>query len=504
MLERGQYPILTAEEAAACVIDGATVGFSGFAGAGPPKAIPRAIAQRAVEMHEAGNAFKIRVLTGASSGVNIDAPLAGAQAISWRAPYQSGSVLRKQINRQEVEYVDMHLSQLPQTMTAGFYGKMDLAVVEATEVTPDGRVYLTTSVGASPSYLQSASHVLIEINRFHSMRLREMADIFVFPRPPHRTPIPILDPLSKIGFPYAQVDPKKIVGIVENNEAENNRAFSVPDERSRKIAEHVVRFLVNEMRAMRIPGMFPPLQAGAGNVANSVMAALGEDPDIPPFQMYTEVFQDSLVALMEKGKLTAASTTSLALSPPVLATVYSNMDFFVPRIVLRPQELSNHPGVVFRLGVIAMNTALEVDIYGNVNSSHILGTDIMNGVGGSGEFTRNASLSIYMCPSIAKGGRISSIVPLVPHVDSNEHSVKVIATEQGLADLRGIGPMQRAKAIIEQCAHPAYRDYLYKYIEKSRRGHIRHHLEDCFELHRNLMESGSMIPEMDFSQFSDT
>ena len=157
-----------------------------------------------------------------------------------------------------------------------------------------------------------------------------------------------------------------------------------------------------------------------------------------------------------KGRLTAASTTSLTLSSEVLQTVYDNMDFFAPRIVLRPQELSNHPGVVLRLGVIAMNTALEIDIYGNVNSSHVFGTDIMNGVGGSGEFTRNAYLSIYMCPSIAKGGKISSIVPMVPHVDNNEHSVQVVVTEQGLADLRGLGPMQRAKAIIEKCAHPAY------------------------------------------------
>jgi len=494
MTRRGSFPLLSAEEAATMVFNGATVGFSGFTNAGPPKAIPRAIADRARALHEAGELFRIRVLTGASSGANIDEPLAQAEAISWRAPYQSGATLRGQINRQEVEYVDMHLSQLPQTMQAGFYGKLDLAIVEATEISPDGRVYLTTSIGASPSYLTQASHVLIEINHFHSMRLREMADILILPPPPHRGPVPLYDPLTRVGLPYAQVDPKKVIGIVENDEADHIGAFSTPDARSKQIAAHVVRFLADEIRAGRLPREFLPLQAGVGNVANSVMAALGEDPDIPPFQMYTEVFQDSLVALMEKERLTAASTTSLTLSPPVLRSVYDNMDFFAPRIVLRPQELSNHPGVVFRLGVISMNTALEVDIYGNVNSSHVFGTDIMNGVGGSGEFTRNGYLSIYMCPSIAKGGRISSIVPMVPHVDNNEHSVQVIVTEQGLADLRGLGPMQRAKAIIEKCAHPAYRDYLNRYIEKARSGHIRHHLEDCFELHLNLMEKGAMLP----------
>ena len=176
------------------------------------------------------------------------------------------------------------------------------------------------------------------------------------------------------------------------------------------------------------------------------------------------------------------------------------MDFFAPRIVLRPQELSNHPGVIRRLGVISMNTALEVDIYGNVNASHVYGTHIMNGIGGSGEFTRNAYISIYMCPSIAKGGKISSIVPMCPHIDNNEHSVQIVVTEQGLADLRGLGPMQRAEKIIEHCAHPAYREYLWKYVENSRVGHIRHNLEKAFELHLNLMETGSMLPDLDLSQ----
>lgn len=50
------------------------------------------------------------------------------------------------------------------------------------------------------------------------------------------------------------------------------------------------------------------------------------------------------------------------------------MDFFESRIVLRPQEISNHPGIIRRLGVISMDTALEIDIYGSVNSSHVCGT----------------------------------------------------------------------------------------------------------------------------------
>jgi len=491
-----RIPKLDPEEAAELIPDGATVAFSGFTNAGAVKLVPRRLAARAHGLHERGQPFTIRMLTGASSGSSIDEPLAEADAITWRAPYQSGPSLRNRINRQQVEYVDMHLSHLPQAVMFGFFGKIDLAVVEATEITPDGRVYLTASIGATPTFLKQADRVVIEINHRHSMRLREMSDIVVMPPPPHRSPIPIHDPLTKIGWPYAVVDPRKVAGFVENDETDHVPGFAAADATSERIAEHVVRFLVREMRSGRIPKDFLPLQAGVGNIANGVMAALGRNPDIPTFMMYSEVFQDSLVDLMEQEKLLGVSATSLTVTTPVLDRIYDNMDFFAPRIVLRPQEISNHPGVVRRLGVISINTALEVDIYGNVNSSHVYGMDIMNGVGGSGEFTRNSYLSIFMCPSIAKGGKISTIVPMCPHIDNNEHSVQIVVTEQGLADLRGLGPMQRASTIIENCAHPLYRDYLHHYIERSRMGHIRHDLSTCFELHRNLLEHGAMLPDI--------
>ncbi len=493
------YPKLTADEAAAGISDGLTVAFSGFSPAGAAKAVPMALAKRARGLHDEGKPFQIRVLTGASTGATIDDALAGAGAVAWRAPYQGSPLLRRQINEERVEYVDMHLSHVPQTVLFGFFGKIDCAVVEATEITSDGRVYLTTSVGASPTFLRCAEKVVIEINRHHSVRLREMADIVMLPPPPHRTPIPIHEPTTKIGWPYALVDPQKVIGIVETDEPDQMDPFVPPDGTSQRIAKHVVRFLLDEMQAGRIPAEFLPLQSGVGNVANAVMAALGEDPDIPPFSMYTEVFQNALVDLMWQGKLLAASATSLTVTPDQMERLTEEMDFFASRIVLRPQELSNHPGIIRRLGVIAMNTAIEADIYGNVNSSHVCGRKIVNGVGGSGEFTRNSYLSIFTFPSIAKQGKISTIVPMCTHVDSNEHSVQVLVTEQGLADLRGLGPVQRARTVIDQCAHPAYRRYLHHYLEAGKPAHYRHDLDRCFEWHRNLIEHGAMIPDLDVS-----
>jgi acetyl-CoA hydrolase len=217
--------------------------------------------------------------------------------------------------------------------------------------------------------------------------------------------------------------------------------------------------------------------------------------------MYTEVFQDACVELMEQGRLVGASSTALTITPDKLQRIYDDMDFFIPRIVLRPQEITNHPGIIRRLGLITMNTAIEVDVYGHANSTHVLGTQMMNGIGGSGDFTRNAYLSIYMTPSVQKGGRISSIVPMVTHVDHNEHSVQIVVTEQGLADLRGLGAMERARTIIENCAHPAYRGYLRGYIENAPLGHERHDLLRCFEMHRNLIDTGAMLPDLDLKPF---
>ncbi|WP_428262816.1 succinate CoA transferase [Haliangium sp.] len=490
-----RFPRMTAEEVAALVPNGAMVGFSGFTPAGAAKAVPQALAARARALRAEGPPYSLRVLTGASTGPDLDDVLAEADAISWRAPYQASRPLRKRINEQQCEFLDMHLSHLPQMLEFGFLGELDLAVVEAVDVTADGRVYLSTSLGLSPSMLRHAKRVVVELNAHHSHRLWEMHDIKILPRPPHRDPIPVSHALSRIGTPFASVDPERIIGVVETDAPDGCHAFDAPDAVSARIAEHVVAFLHDEMKVGRIPPDFLPLQAGVGNVANAVMAGLGAHPDVPPFVMYSEVFQDALVDLLYENKLLGASATSLTLSEPALQRVYADMDFFGQRLVLRPQELSNNPGIIRRLGVIAINTVLEADVYGLANSTHVCGTQLMNGIGGSGDFVRNAYLSILVAPSTAKEGRVSTIVPMVSHVDHTEHSVQVIVTEQGLADLRGLGPVERARTIIDHCAHPSYRDYLHRYVREAPMGHFRHDLRRCFELHRNLVETGRMLPE---------
>lgn len=497
------FPRMTAEEAAELIPHGGLVAVGGFTPAGAPKAVPRALAQRARAIHASGSPFQIRLISGASTGEACDDELGLAEAVSWRAPYLTSAPLRKQANTGKLEFIDMHLSHVSQVVLSGFLGKVDTAIIEATEITPDGKVYLTTGIGNAPTFLQCAEKVIIEINRHHSPRLREMADIFILPSPPYRRPIPIHDVLDKIGKPYAQVDPSRVVAIVEHDESDGGRALDPPNQVSQRIAEHVARFLLDEITAGRIPRGFLPLQSGVGNVCNAVLNGLAANPDFPRFKVYTEVLQDAMFDLITSGAITAASTCSLTLSDAKLLELYGNFDAYKDRIVLRPQEISNNPGIARRLGVIATNTAIEVDIYGHANSTHFFGTQVMNGLGGSGDFERNAYLSVFMCPSVAKGGKISTVVPMCSHVDHSEHSVQVIVTEQGLADLRGLAPEARARRMIDCCAHPAYRPYLHRYIESAPPGHIRHDLRRCFELHSNFLEQGAMLPELDFSQFQN-
>ena len=181
-----------------------------------------------------------------------------------------------------------------------------------------------------------------------------------------------------------------------------------------------------------IPSTFLPLQSGVGNIANAVLGALGRDKTIPAFEMYTEVIQNSVIGLIREGRVKFGSACSLTVTNDCLNGIYEDMDFFRDKLVLRPSEISNSPEVVRRLGIISINTAIEADLYGNVNSTHIGGTKMMNGIGGSGDFTRNAYISIFTCPSVAKEGKISAIVPMVSHVDHSEHDVNIIVTEQGV------------------------------------------------------------------------
>lgn len=489
---KNAYPTLTPDEAASLVQHDQVIGFSGFTPAGAAKVIPTAIAQKARVEHEANRDFKIGVITGASTGPSLDGELARADAIKFRTPYQSDSDLRSSINAGKTHFFDMHLSLLPQYVRYGFLGELDWAVVEAADVSEDGKILLTTSVGASPTFLTQAKRILIEVNRRHPRELLGFHDIYEPESPPHRRPIPICNAEDRIGTQRVWVDPRKIVGIVESNRPDEVKDFTPVTDVTTRIGQNVAEFLAAEIRSGHIPKSFLPIQSGVGNIANAVLGAIGEHPEIPRFQMYTEVIQDSVISLINEDRCSFVSGVSLTLTDPVLQGIYDSLENYRGRLLLRPQEIANNPEIVRRIGIISINTALEADIFGNINSTHVLGQKMMNGIGGSGDFTRNAYISIFTCPSTAKDGKISAIVPMCSHMDHSEHSVQVLVTEHGVADLRAKDPRERAFAIINNCVDPSYRDLLWAYFKLTENGHTPQSFRSAFAFHETFLETGDM------------
>lgn len=481
--------VMAAADAAALIQDGMTVGMSGFTRAGEAKAVPHALALRA-KVHP----LKISLMTGASLGNDLDKELTEAGVLARRMPFQVDSTLRKAINDGKVMFIDQHLSETVEQLRNQQIKPVDIAIIEAVAITEQGHIVPTTSVGNSASFAILAKHVIIELNLSQPPVLEGLHDIYIPTYRPTRQPIPIVRADSRIGGTSIPIDPAKIVGIVISNQTDSPSTVSPPDEDTQAIAQHLVAFFNDEVAQGRLTRQLMPLQAGIGNIANAVMHGLLESP-FENLTMYSEVLQDSTFDLFDAGKLAFASGSSITLSAHKHEAVFADFNRYRSRLVLRPQEISNHPEVIRRLGIIGINTALEFDLYGNVNSTHVGGTHMMNGIGGSGDFARNAHLSIFVTKLMAKGGALSSVVPMVSHVDHTEHDVDILVTEQGLADLRGLAPRERARQVIDHCVHPSYRPALNDYFERAcqRGGHTPHILREALAWHINAEETGRMI-----------
>ncbi len=490
--------IMSADEAAGLIRSGDQVGMSGFTGSGYPKAVPIELARRITDANFRGEKFQVSVFTGASTGPELDGALAMAGGIHLRLPYQSDPETRKRINAGEMEYMDIHLSHVAQFVEYGFLGKMDVALIEVAAVLEDGRLIPSSSLGNNKTWIDRAERVILEVNSWQPAELEGMHDIYYgLQAPPNRGPIPLTHTGERIGSPYLEVPPEKVAAIVLTDSPDRNSAFKPADQASKSIAGHILEFLSWEVQRGRMPKNLLPLQSGVGNIANAVLFGLEEGP-FENLTSYTEVIQDGMIRLLKSGKLVSASATAFSLGPDMLTEVNANMASYRDRIVLRPQDISNHPEIIRRLGVIAMNGMIEADIYGNVNSTHVMGSRIQNGIGGSGDFARNGYLSIFMAPSIAQKGTISTIVPMVSHVDHTEHDVQVVVTEQGLADLRGLSPRQRAHLIIEKCSNPDYKPQLLDYLNRAERlsygKHTPHLMTESLGWHNRYLRGGSMKP----------
>ncbi|NLW06015.1 MAG: acetyl-CoA hydrolase/transferase family protein, partial [Pseudomonadaceae bacterium] len=447
---------------------------------------------------EGSKPFRINVWTGASTAPELDGTLAEVDGIEMRLPFQSDPICRDRINTGKMDYVDLHLSEVSQYAWSGFLGKMNIALIEVAGIREDGSLIPSSSLGNNKTWIEQADKVILEVNSKQNLKLEGMHDVYYgTAMPPNRKPIMMNHPADRIGELYLRCPAEKVIAVVETNSTDRNSAFKAPDAVSIKIADHILEFFQKEIEIGRLPKNLLPIQSGVGNIANAVLEGLNAGP-FKNLTAFTEVIQDGMLKMLKSGTLDMASATAFSLSPEGLEEFNENIDLYREKIILRPQDISNHPELARRMGIIAMNGLIEADIYGNVNSTHIMGTRMMNGIGGSGDFARNGYLSIFVTPSVAKDGAISSIVPMVSHVDHTEHDVKILVTEYGLADLRGLSPRKRAIKIINNCAHPDYRAELMDYFERACNSgggmHTPHLLGEALSWHQRYEETGQMKP----------
>lgn len=485
------------------------LGWSGFTGVGGPKVIPIALAQH-VKANNLQHKLRFNLITGASTDTHVEGEWADLGMIARRTPHQVGKPIQRGINNGEILFFDKHLSMSPQDLTYGFYTKdrktgnkngIDVALIEATAIDEHGGLILGPSVGAAPELATVADKIIVELNTQLPV-FAGLHDINMPQLPPYKTPYPVTHVSDRFGTPSLPVDPSKIIAIVESHEKDTVPDNTPSDATSNAIANNLVGFFEDEVKAGRLPENLLPLQSGIGNIANAVVEGLAKS-SFKDIDVWTEVFQDSFLDFLESGKLHFATSTSIRLTQKGFSRFFKQWDLFSKKILLRSQQISNHPEIIRRLGCIAMNTPVEVDIYGHANSTCVNGSRMLNGLGGSADFLRNSKLSIMHTPSARKTKTdptgLSCIVPFATHVDQTEHDLDIIATEQGLADLRGLAPRERSREIINKCAHPDFKDQLLDYVnfaenQCAKRGtlHEPHALAAAFKMHLNLMENGTM------------
>lgn len=485
--------ITCSEEAALSIKNGMLVAVGGYTPSGYPKVIPNELVRRRKELVEE---LKINLISGAGVGPEIDDEMGNAGLINRRIGLQSSRTLTKLINQGIVKYIEVPLSRMPKYVQNGLLGEIDIAIIEAIAITKEGYIIPSTSVGMVPNFIRAAKTIIVEINRAQPSELEGIHDIYLPSLSPINKQIPLSRVNQRIGDPFIRVDPDKIKYIVESNIPDSTTHFAENDEITEKISDNLLNFLELELKNKHIPRLLP-IQSGLGNLANGVIRSF-KNSNFNDIEFYCGVLQEANIELIKQGKVCAASGGSLTSSPKALELIRQNPDIMKKIMVLRPTDLSNNAEVISKLDLISLNNAIEIDIYGNANTSHIMGSKVVNGIGGGGVFSQNSYLSIMLLPSQTKGGDISTIVPMASHYDINEHDIDIIITENGVADLRGKDPIERANCIINNCASTIYKEQLNHYFKKCIKnagGHQPQLLNEAFSWHQRLKETGTMKGE---------
>ena len=477
--------VTSVAKATEIIVDGMTVAMSGYAMAGYPKAIPEELVRRKNE----GLKLSINLITGANVPW-LDALLGGAEIISGRAPMCQSKVLSSQVNTQKVYFVEQQMCKMPRLLRSHSFGNIDVVVVEALAVTEDGLIP-TTSVGLTKYLMEAANEIIVEINSAQPEILFGLHDVYI-PKPaPATEPIPLTSCTDRIGSAFIPFDVSKIKFIVETDKPENTVSLTTCLPESRKIAENLFSFFEKEYHTKN-GGVIPPIQMGFGNIADAV-ADLLQTSEFNNLEFFCGGISENILELLKNGKAFGVSTAGITMNENA-GKILEQIPDVHKKLILRNGDMINNAEIIGRLGIVALNTGIEIDIYGNVNSSHIGGKSVVNGIGGGANFAQNAGLSVMLISSLSKGGAISNIVPMVSHQDICEHDIDVVITENGYADLRGLDDLQRAEAIISNCAAEEYQHQLLDYFEASKElgGHHPQNPQMAFRWYERLQETGAM------------
>lgn len=471
----GDLPLTDAESAAASIGTDATVLTSGFGSVGYPKLVPLALA-------EDDRDLSLTLVSSGNVGDEIDVDLVESGAVARRFSYQSSSVARRLTNERRVAFSDRNASSIGDEVQYGGMVDPDVAVVEAVAV-GEGWFVPSTSLGQVPAFVEAADELIVELNRAQPLELQALHDIYRPGPPADRDPIPLTEPGERIGTSHVSFEPGKLRAVVETDRSDSTYTFRDPTDDDLGIAENLGEFLSTELERSPVFDDAVHLQFGVGSLGNALMGELQElDFGGRDVVYFGELIQDGLFDMLDAGELEAASATSLALTDEGQERLFEDVERYAEDVVLRPADVSNHPGLIDQFGVVGVNSAIEFDIYGNVNSTHVGGTRMINGVGGSADFNRNSLVTVCALPSRLNDD-VSRVVPMTFHVDHTEHDVDVFVTEQGVADVRGLSPVERAERIIQHCAHPSFREPLRDYLETVRKqdNHIPHDVERAAE-----------------------
>lgn len=336
-----------------------------------------------------------------------------------------GANVRKAVHEGRADYTPVFLSQIPDLIRSGRM-QVDVALIHTTPPDDYGFVNLGVSVDIVLAAVETAELVIAQVN-------------------------PRMPTLQGAGYvPMSRID-----ALVESEVDLLEHAPEEIDETALEIGRNVASLIEDEST----------LQMGIGQVPDAVLKALGDKKDLG---LWTEMFSDGVLELLENGNITGKYKT---IHPGKISSsftfgtkrLYRLLDRN-PLFTFHPSDLINDPiNIARQHKMVAINSALQIDLTGQVCADSI-GTKFYSGIGGQVDFIRGASMGaggkpIIAFRSTAKEGSISRIAAVLDQgagVVTSRGDVRYVVTEYGIADLLGTSVRQRAMSLIS-IAHPSFR-----------------------------------------------